>query len=266
MAKIAHDARCQSSADPREKLRAMSDLDFNGKTVLVVGGASGIGNGIAHAFRQRGAEVHVWGTRARPSDYRADEGSDLAGLHYAQLDVADFAAVESLQPPFQTLDVLVLCQGTVLYKRQEFAMSGFARVLDVNLHSVMACATRFREMLAASRGALVTVSSVAGYGANVGNPAYAASKAGVISLTRTLAVAWAGLGIRVNGIAPGLVDTKLTKVTTEHPDRLHRALAQIPVQRLGTPAEMAGAVLFLASPLAAYVCGQTLRVDGGLGL
>jgi 3-oxoacyl-[acyl-carrier protein] reductase len=244
----------------------MNDLDFSGKTVLVVGGASGIGNGIAQAFRRRGAAVHVWGTRASVADYRADEGSDLAGLHYAQVDVSDFTAVASVLLPFDVLDVLVLCQGTVLYQRQEFAMPGFERVLDLNLHSVMACATRFRDLLAASRGALVTVSSVAGYGANVGNPAYAASKAGVISLTRTLAVAWAGLGIRVNGIAPGLVDTKLTKVTTEHPQRLQRALAQIPVQRLGTPDDMAGAVLFLASPLAAYLCGQTLRVDGGLGL
>ena len=244
----------------------MNDLDFSGKTVLVVGGASGIGNGIAQAFRRRGAAVHVWGTRASVADYRADEGSDLAGLHYAQVDVSDFTAVASVLLPFDVLDVLVLCQGTVLYQRQEFAMPGFERVLDLNLHSVMACATRFRDLLAASRGALVTVSSVAGYGANVGNPAYAASKAGVISLTRTLAVAWAGLGIRVNGIAPGLVDTKLTKVTTEHPQRLQRALAQIPVQRLGTPDDMAGAVLFLASPLAAYMCGQTLRVDGGLGL
>ena len=244
----------------------MNDLDFGGKTVLVVGGASGIGNGIAHAFRTRGAVVHVWGTRASAADYRADEGSDLSGLHYAQLDVADFAAVAAYVPPFETLDVLVLCQGTVLYKRQEFDMPGFEHVIDVNLHSVMACATRFRAMLAASKGALITVSSVAGYGANVGNPAYAASKAGVISLTRTLGVAWAADGIRVNGIAPGLVDTKLTKVTTDHPQRLQKALAQIPVQRLGTPAEMAGAALFLASPLAAYVCGQTLRVDGGLGL
>ena len=244
----------------------MNDLDFGGKTVLVVGGASGIGNGIAHAFRTRGAVVHVWGTRAGAAEYRADEGSDLSGLHYAQLDVADFAAVAAYMPPFETLDVLVLCQGTVLYKRQEFDMPGFEQVVDVNLHSVMACATRFRGMLAASKGALITVSSVAGYGANVGNPAYAASKAGVISLTRTLGVAWAADGIRVNGIAPGLVDTKLTKVTTDHPQRLQKALAQIPVQRLGTPAEMAGAALFLASPLAAYVCGQTLRVDGGLGL
>ena len=244
----------------------MNDLDFGGKTVLVVGGASGIGNGIAHAFRTRGAVVHVWGTRAGAAEYRADEGSDLSGLHYARLDVTDFAAVAAYMPPFETLDVLVLCQGTVLYKRQEFDMPGFEHVIDVNLHSVMACATRFRGMLAASKGALITVSSVAGYGANVGNPAYAASKAGVISLTRTLGVAWAADGIRVNGIAPGLVDTKLTKVTTDHPQRLQKALAQIPVQRLGTPAEMAGAALFLASPLAAYVCGQTLRVDGGLGL
>ncbi len=244
----------------------MGDLDFSAKTVLVVGGSSGIGNGIAQAFRARGAEVHVWGTRAHAGAYRVEEGSDLTGLHYAQVDASDFAALAAFRPGFAQLDVLVLCQGTVLYKRQEFAMPGFARVLDLNLHGVMACATRFQDMLAATRGALITVSSVAGYGANVGNPAYAASKAGVISLTRTLAAAWAGQGIRVNGIAPGLVDTKLTKVTTDHPERLQRSLAQIPLHRLGTPADMAGAVLFLASPLAAYVCGQTLRVDGGLGL
>jgi 3-oxoacyl-[acyl-carrier protein] reductase len=244
----------------------MHDLDFTGRTVLVVGGSSGIGNGIAQAFSTRGAEVHVWGTRPSAADYRADEGSVLAGLHYVALDATDFAAVERHQPGFTTLDVLVLCQGTVRYKREEFTLPGFAAVVEVNLHSVMACALRFREMLAASRGSLITVSSVAGYGANIGNPAYAASKAGVISLTRTLAAAWAGDGIRVNGIAPGLVDTKLTRVTTTNPDRLQRSLAQIPARRLGTPADMAGAALFLASPLAAYVCGQTLRVDGGLGL
>lgn len=243
----------------------MTDLDFSGKTLLVVGGSSGIGNGIAQAFRARGAEVHVWGTRAAAADYRLDEGSDLSGLHYTALDASDFGAVERHVPAFATLDVLVLCQGTVRYRREEFTMPGFEQVVEVNLHSVMACALRFRAMLAASSGALITVSSVAGYGANVGNPAYAASKAGVISLTRTLAAAWAADGIRVNGIAPGLVDTKLTKVTTQHPERLERALRSIPARRLGTPADMAGAALFLASPLAAYVCGQTLRVDGGLG-
>jgi 3-oxoacyl-[acyl-carrier protein] reductase len=138
--------------------------------------------------------------------------------------------------------------------------------MAVNLDSVMDCCRRFKPALAAAQGKVIIVSSVAGFGANKGNPAYAASKAGAVSLTRTLGQAWASEGIRVNGLAPGLVDTKLTKVTTEHPKRLAGALAAIPQGRLGTPADMAGAALFLASPLAAYVCGQTLLVDGGLSL
>jgi 3-oxoacyl-[acyl-carrier protein] reductase len=98
----------------------------------------------------------------------------------------------------------------------------------------------------------------------LGNPAYAASKAGAVSLTKTLGQAWGPEGIRVNGLAPGLVDTKLTKVTTANPDRLAGAVARIPQRRMGTPEDMAGAAVFLASPLAAYVTGHTLVVDGGL--
>jgi len=242
----------------------MGDLDFTGKTVLVAGGSSGIGNGIAHAFRMRGAAVHVWGTRATAADYAEEEGSDLAGLGYAQVDVSDFAAVAAAQPAFASLDVLVLAQGTVIYRRGEFAMEGFQKVMDVNLGSIMAVATKFHPMLKASQGSVITISSTAAYHATIGNPAYNASKAGAVALTRTLAVAWAGDGIRVNGVAPGLVDTKLTRVTTQNPERLAATLQTIPARRLGTPADMAGAVLFLASPLAAYVYGQTLPVDGGL--
>ena len=241
-------------------------LDFGGRTVLVVGGSSGIGAGIARAFHDRGGHVHVWGTRARAEDYRADEGSDLSGLHYAQLDAADFEAVAALKPAFATLDVLVLSQGTVIYGRGEFEMAGFQRVVDVNLGSLMACATKLHPMLAASKGSIITVSSTAAYHATRGNPAYAASKAGAVGLTGTLAEAWARDGIRVNGIAPGLVDTKLTKVTTDNPERLAASLQGIPLRRLGTPQDMAGAALFLASPLSAYITGQTLIVDGGLTL
>lgn len=239
-------------------------LDFSGKTVLVVGGSSGIGNGIAQAFRRQGAAVHVWGTRANAADYNIADGSDLNGLHYAQLDAADFAAVEAWKAPFKALDVLVLSQGTVLYKRGEFRMDGFQKVIDVNLNSLMACAIKFHDMLAAAKGSLITVSSTAAYHSTRGNPAYNASKTGAVGLTRTLAEAWAGDGIRVNGIAPGLVDTKLTKVTTENPERLQASLQGIPLKRLGTPDDMAGVALFLASPLAAYVVGQTIPVDGGL--
>lgn len=243
-----------------------SDTDFTGKKVLVVGGSSGIGNGIAHGFRERGADVHVWGTRAAAADYAGVEGSDLSGLGYTQVDVGDPDAIEAAPLPFDTLDVLVLCQGTVVYKRGEFERPGWDHVMSVNLDSLMHCGRKFRSQLAPAKGSLIIVSSISGLRANVGNPAYAASKAGAISLTKTLGQAWARDGIRVNGLAPGLVDTKLTKVTTQNPDRLEGALAAIAQRRAGTPADMAGAAIFLASPLASYVTGHTLVVDGGLSL
>ena len=244
----------------------MYSLDFTGKTALVVGGSSGIGNGIARAFLAQGARVHVWGTRPSASDYTGEEGSNLEGLHYDQVDVSDMDAIDAYTPPFERLDVLVLSQGTVIYKRGEFEREGWDKVMAINLDSLRACAMKFHDHLVASQGALITVSSVAGFRANRGNPAYNASKHGAVGLTKSLGEAWASSGISVNGIAPGFVDTKLTKTTTENPKRRDGALASIPQQRFGTPEDMAGAALFLASPLASYVQGQTLIVDGGLSL
>src|SRR5579862_4077658 len=243
----------------------MNELDFSGKAVLVVGGSSGIGNGVAHAFRQRGAAVHVWGTRANAEAYDGVEGSDLDGLAYSQVDVGDRDQIAAASGP-PALDVLVLCQGTVVYRRGEFEAEGWDRVMAVNLDSLMACANRFHDTLAERKGVIIIVSSVSGFTSNRGNPAYAASKAGAVSLTKTLGEAWARDGIRVVGLAPGLVFTKITTVTTENPQRLEGALRSIPLGRMGTPADMAGAALFLASPLASYVVGQTLIVDGGLSL
>src|SRR5690242_19637928 len=242
----------------------MNELDFGGKQVLVVGGSSGIGNGIAQAFRAKDARVVVCGTRASADDYSVADGSNLQGLAYAQLDVSDAKAVADFKPEFDRLDVLVLAQGAVIYRRGEFEMAGFRKVLEVNLMSLMACATKFHAMLSASQGSLIIVSSTAAYHSTMGNPAYNASKTGAVGLTRTLGEAWAEDGIRVNGIAPGLVDTKMTRVTTSNPKRLEGALARIPLRRLGTPQDMAGAALFLASPLSSYIIGQTLVVDGGL--
>ena len=199
----------------------------------------------------------------RPAIIAPGEGSHLEGLGYSQLDVGNAQAIENFSPPFDKLDVLVLAQGAVIYRRGEFQMEGFRKVLEVNLMSLMACATKFHAMLSASKGSLIIVSSTAAYHSTMGNPAYNASKTGAVGLTRTLAQAWAEDGIRVNGIAPGLVDTKMTKVTTANPKRLEGAIERIPLKRLGTPADMAGAALFLASPLASYVLGQTIVVDGG---
>jgi 3-oxoacyl-[acyl-carrier protein] reductase len=244
----------------------VGDLDFSGSNVMVVGGSSGIGNGIAHAFRSRGAAVHVTGTRAAASDYDVADGSDLEGLGYAQLDLGDPAAISALPYAADTLDVLVLCQGAVRYGRAEFDPDVFREVVEVNLNSVMTCALRFQPLLKASRGSLIVISSIAAFGARIANPAYASSKAGAVALVRTLAEAWAADGIRVNGIAPGLVPSKLTSVTTDDAARLARTLRRIPLGRMGAPEEIAGAALFLASPLASYVLGHTIVVDGGKSL
>src|SRR5258706_5820760 len=240
----------------------MNELDFSGQTVLVIGGSSGIGNGIARAFAQRGASVDVWGTRASAADYADSPDSKLEGLRYTRVDVADPRQVADAPLNVDRLDVLVQAQGTVLYNREEFAVEGFRRVLDVNLTSLMACADKCFAALRAARGAMIVVSSAAAFHSTRGNPAYNASKTGAFGLTRTLGEAWAGDGIRVNGIAPGLVDTKLTRVTTNNPKRLEGAIERIPLKRLGTPADMARAALVLGSALASYIVGRTLGVGG----
>ena len=242
----------------------MSDLDFSGRTVLVVGGSSGIGNGIARSFRARGAQVHVTGTKATAAGYEETPGSNLDGLVYSQLDVSDPDNVESHVPACSSLDVLVLSQGCVVYGRGEFERPGWEQVMAVNLDSLMHCARRYKAMLAETRGSLIIISSTSGFISNIGNPAYAASKAGAVSLTATLGEAWARDGIRVNGVAPGFVETKLTSITTRHPQRREQVLASIPAGRFGSPEEIAGVALFLASPLASYVVGQTIIVDGGM--
>ncbi|KPP93922.1 SDR family NAD(P)-dependent oxidoreductase [Erythrobacter sp. HL-111] len=241
-------------------------LDFTDKRALVIGGSSGIGNGIAQGFRAAGAQVIVTGTRPDSGDYLEAEDSDFTGLAYERLDVRERDAADALAAKIGPVDVLVQSQGVVRYKRAEFTREGWDAVVDVNLNSVMDVARAFHPGLAERGGSMIVVSSVAAFKSTIGTPAYAASKAGAASLVKTLGEAWARDGVRVNGIAPGLVPTKLTAVTTDHPERREASLRAIPLGRMGTPEDMAGAALFLASPLSAYMTGQTLVVDGGLTL
>ena len=236
----------------------MITVDFSGKTVLVTGGSSGIGNGIATTFRAAGAEVVVTGTGTRES-----YDSDLAGMRFHQLDIADDGAVEALGRQIESLDVLVNSVGTVAYKRQEYEMPAWRRVLEVNLTGVMHCCQVFQPKLAAAKGNVVNIASVASFRATPGNPAYSASKGGLATLTMSLAVAWGRFGIRVNGVAPGFVDTKLTRITRDNPELYAKSLERVPLRRWGEPTEMGTAALFLASPLASYITGVTLPVDGG---
>jgi len=248
----------------------MIEIDFSGRQVLVTGGSSGIGNGIAHVFRRAGAKVMVTGTRATAADYDGEEGSDLDGLTYHRLDVGDDDAVAAFQPGLDRLDVLVNCVGTVAYRRQEFEMPTWRRVMDVNLNGVMHCCTKFKDLIAASDlpggGSMIIVSSMASFHATRGNPAYSASKGGLRTLTMTLAEAWGRHGIRVNAVAPGFVDTKLTKVTRDNPDLYEATIQDTPLGRWGTPEDMGNVALFLASPLSAYITGAMIPVDGGKSL
>jgi len=241
-----------------------TSLDYSGKTVCIIGGSAGIGNATAQAFRGCGAEVHVTGTRADQSEYKKVVGSVFTGLTYHQLDAADDEAIAALRAKFNKLDVLICSQGMVLYKRAEFEPENFAKVIQVNLNSLMTCAGQFHDLLKEAQGSLIINSSTAAFHATVGNPAYNASKTGAMGLTRTLGKAWAADGIRVNGIAPGLIATKMTAITTENPKRREATIRNIPIGRIGDPDDMTGLSLFLASPLADYIVGQTIIADGGL--
>jgi 3-oxoacyl-[acyl-carrier protein] reductase len=241
-------------------------FDFTGQTVLVVGGSSGIGNGIARAFRRQGAEVHVTGTRPLKEDYAASEWGDLAGLEYHEVDFGRPQALDNAKLSFSSLNALVLCQGTTRAHRAEFDSAVFRSIMEINLNSMMDCAMKFKAALSAAKGSVILVSSVAAYKTLRGQPAYNASKAAILGLTRALAASFIGDKIRVNGIAPGLIETKLAKGIVDNPENLTKVLRNIPIGRAGSPADIAGAALYLASPFSAYVVGHTLVVDGGMML
>lgn len=233
-------------------------LDFSGKRILVTGGSSGIGNGIACAFRDAGAEVLATGTKAR-----GDYDSDLEGIEYVEADLGDDDAVDALAREAGQLDVLVNNAGMIAYKRREFETATFRQVLDVNLTAAMTLSTLLRPGLGAADGSIINIASLTGFFASSGNPAYGASKAAMMQLTKTLAVAWAEDGIRVNCIAPGWIATKMTEVSQTRPSINDEIIRRTPLKRWGQPADIAGVALFLASPLAAYVTGETICVDGG---
>ena len=239
----------------------MISLDFSGKAVLITGGSSGIGNGIARAFRDAGASVTITGTR--PAE---DYDSDLSGMDYRQVDVADDDAMRVLAEGVPALDVLVNNAGMVAYRGAEFEMDTFRRVLDVNLNGLMHGCTLFRAKLAATKGGIINIASLASFRATRGNPAYGASKGAVAQLTKSLAVAFARDGIRVNGIAPGYVETKITQVSKQNKAIDDAIVKATPLGRWATAEDMAGAALFLASDLAGFITGQTLIVDGGYSL
>jgi NAD(P)-dependent dehydrogenase (short-subunit alcohol dehydrogenase family) len=225
---------------------------FDGAHVLVVGGTSGIGQGIVEGFRAAGASVTATGATQAECTFPGT----------CPLDVRDPAAVTALIGAFPDLHHVIYTAG-IIRRGAEHDPEVFAEVLDINLTGAMRVAAAARPLLAAARGTLTLTASMHSFFAGPLIPGYSASKGGIAQLTKSLAIAWASEGIRVNALAPGWIATPLTAALRQDPAREAPILARTPLARWGTPADLAGPALFLASPLADFVTGTVLPVDGG---
>jgi NAD(P)-dependent dehydrogenase (short-subunit alcohol dehydrogenase family) len=231
------------------------------RNILVSGGTSGIGAGIAQAFRDRGDSVTAVGL-ADPELDAATQDPAFRGITVKALDVADQTAVDAFAASLTQLDVLVNCAG-MIRRGAEYEMPTFLKVLDVNLAGTMRLCLACKPLLAQRRGSIVNTASMLSFFGGPAVPAYSASKGGVMQLTKSLAVAWAKEGVRVNAVAPGWIATPLTQALQDDIARSQVILDRTPMARWGTPADVAKAVLFLASDQADFITGVILPVDGG---
>lgn len=243
-------------------------FDLTGKNVLVTGASGGIGGDIARALHGAGATVTLSGTREAPLEALAAELGSRA--HVVMCNLSDAASVEALPKAaaaaMGSVDVLVNNAGITrdnLFMRM--SDEEWASVLEVNLTSTFRlCRGVLRGMMKARWGRIINISSVVGATGNPGQANYAASKAGMVGMSKSLAYEVASRGITVNCVAPGFIATAMTEALTD--DQKGKILTQIPAGRMGDAAEIAAACLYLASPEAGYVTGATLHVNGGMAM
>ena len=239
-------------------------FDFTGVSVLVTGGTSGIGYAISSAFADAGASVTVTGTRTSAADY----DTELSRFAYKQLEMRDGDAVDALAASLGSLDVLVNNAGANFPDGlDEWSPEGFQASLAMNVEGAQRLSVRAREALAKSAmpggASVVNVISMMTYRATTIVPGYSSSKAALLALTRNLALHWVNDGIRVNAVAPGLIDTPMTAPMKPFQEMLDGELAKQMMRRMGTPEEVAAAVLFLSSEASSFTTGTAFAIDGG---
>jgi 3-oxoacyl-[acyl-carrier protein] reductase len=243
-------------------------FDLNGKTALITGASGGIGAEIARVLHGAGATVGLSGTRLEPLETLAAELKDRA--HVLPCNLSDMAAVDALPKQaaeaMGSVDILVNNAGITrdnLFMRM--SDDEWQSVLDVNLTATFKlCKGAIRGMMKARWGRIVNISSIVGATGNPGQANYAASKAGMIGMSKSLAYEVASRGITVNAVAPGFIETAMTDKLND--DQKSGIMSQIPAGRMGTPSEIAAAVLYLSSAEAGYVTGATLHVNGGMAM
>ncbi|NBR89245.1 MAG: 3-oxoacyl-[acyl-carrier-protein] reductase [Rhodobacteraceae bacterium] len=243
-------------------------FDLTGKTALITGASGGIGGAIAKALHGAGATVGLSGTRVEPLEALAAELGSRA--HVLPCNLGDSAAVEAL--PKQAIEAMggldILVNNAGITRDQLFMRMSdedWAQVIDVNLTSTMRlCRAVMRPMMKARWGRIVNISSIVGATGNPGQVNYAASKAGMVGMTKSIAYEVASRGITANCIAPGFIATAMTDKLND--DQKAAINTKIPAARMGTPEEIAAAVLYLASKEAGYVTGSTIHVNGGMAM
>ena len=239
--------------------------DFSGAHVLITGGTSGIGAAAAAAYREAGADVTITGTRGSASEYDAD----MSGYRYLQMDIEDGASIDAVAASLNKLDILVNNAGMALPSLglDEYEPEIFARAVNMLLVGAFRMARQSADLLAQSTiaggASVVSIASMSSYFGIPIVPGYGAAKTGLLGLTRTLAVRWGERGIRVNAVAAGLTRSRMTEGTFAQEAWMAPTLARTPLGRPGEPDDIANAILFLSSPGAAWITGQTLAVDGG---
>lgn len=232
--------------------------------MLITGGSNGIGLAVARAFASARAVVTITGRRPRATDY----DHDLTGFRYHALDVRDGTAIDALAASLPALDILVNNAGAnFAHDPSEWDPAVFDDAVRINLTSpfrlATACKAALQHSTCAGGASVINVASMASFMAVPVVPGYGAAKAGIVQMTQNLAVAWAGDRIRVNAVAPGLIESNMTagmkgRAAVERPQ-----LDRTPLRRWGTPADVAPTFLFLASDAARFITGQTVCVDGG---
>ncbi|MEP6620765.1 MAG: 3-oxoacyl-[acyl-carrier-protein] reductase [bacterium] len=241
-------------------------IDLTGRTALVTGSTRGIGRAIAQTLADAGARVAVVGRdQAKAAEVAAGIGPSAQGFGADVGDIASVVAlVEAVEGAFGQIDILVnnagLTRDNILFRIKD---DDWDTVLDANLRGAfVAIRAASRGMMKRRWGRIINIASIVGLTGNKGQANYAASKAGLIGLTKSVAKELGSRNILVNAVAPGFIETDMTAAMT--PEARAALAGQIPLDRLGSPQDIAGTVAFLASDLAAYITGQVLVVDGGL--